>query len=397
MTDAVIHPRMKGFIGLDSHPIGCSRTVAAMVEGLAARDRPGLPPGPVIVVGSSGGYGLPSAVAAGFRYGRPVIGVCLERPAQRGRTASAGWYNVAELHRQARAAGVPLETINADCFADATKETVIEVLRRWGSPSLLIYSVAAPVRVDPVDGTRYRSVLKPVGSPFTTKSVKIDTAEVVDVTLEVATDDELAATTKVMGGADWVRWVDALDAAGLLPAGFRTVAFDYVGPQVTHPIYRSGTIGAAKMDVESTARRLHERLGSRGGGAWVSVNAAAVTQSAVAIPAVPLYLSLLLAVTGPDGVFETPAEQIRRLFDDHLTAPGGPTLDDEGRIRLDGWELDTDVQAEISQRWQAVTTDTLDKYGDFDGFRRRFRQLFGFDVDGIDYDRPVAADVPLTG
>jgi enoyl-[acyl-carrier protein] reductase/trans-2-enoyl-CoA reductase (NAD+) len=220
---------------------------------------------------------------------------------------------------------------------------------------------------------------------------------VVDATLEPATDDEIASTTSVMGGVDWQRWIDAFDGAGLIQAGFRTVAFDYVGPEVTHEVYRSGTIGAAKADLESTARRLHDRLRADGGGAWVSVNAAAVTQSSVAIPAVPLYLSLLMAVTLPDGTYEGPAEQIRRLFDDYVTGPGGPELDGEGRIRLDDWELDAGVQADIAQRWSAVTTETLDKYGDFGEFRRRFRRLYGFDVDGIDYDQPVQVDVPLTG
>jgi enoyl-[acyl-carrier protein] reductase/trans-2-enoyl-CoA reductase (NAD+) len=395
MSDAVVRPRMKGFIGLDAHPGGCGRLVASMVErlGEAGARRPS----PVVVIGSSGGYGLPSAVAAAFRWGAPVIGVCLERPAQRGRTGSAGWYSVGELHRRARAAGVAVETVNADCFADETKATVIERLREWGAPALLVYSVAAPVRTDPVTGIRYRSSLKTVDTPYTSKSIKIDTGEVGETTLEPATAEEIEATTRVMGGADWERWVDALDGAGLIGPGFRTVAFDYIGPEVTYPVYRSGTIGAAKADLELTAHRLHDRLQPAGGDAWVSVNAAAVTQASVAIPALPLYLSLLLAVTAPTGAFETPTEQIRRLFDDHLAAPTGPTVDHERRIRLDGWELSPDVQDEIARRWQAVTTDTLDKYGDFGEFRRRFRQLFGFDVDGIDYDRPVTVDVPLTG
>jgi enoyl-[acyl-carrier protein] reductase/trans-2-enoyl-CoA reductase (NAD+) len=395
MSDAVVSPRMKGFIGLDAHPTGCARLVSAMVGQLADPDRARHTDGPVVVIGSSGGYGLPSAVAAAFRWGRPVVGVCLERPAQGTRTASAGWYSTGELHRQALAAGASVETVNADCFADATKDEVIARLRSSGPPSLLVYSVAAPVRTDPETGVRHRSVLKPVGAPFTARTIKIDDGTVLETTLEAASDEDVAATTAVMGGADWVRWINALDAAGLVGPGFRTVAFDYVGPEVTYPVYRSGTIGAAKADLEATAKRLHERLSATpGGGAWVSVNAAAVTQSSVAIPAVPLYLSLLLAVTGPTGAFQAPAEQIRRLFDDHL-GPDGPSLDAEGRIRLDDWELDPAVQADIAERWAQVTTESLHKYGDFDGFRRRFRQLFGFDVDGVDYDRPVTVDVPL--
>jgi enoyl-[acyl-carrier protein] reductase / trans-2-enoyl-CoA reductase (NAD+) len=401
MSDAVVRPRMKGFIGLDAHPGGCARVVSSMVDALAdpARIEAGAGEerrGPVVVVGSSGGYGLPCAVVAAFRYGLPVLGVCLERPAQRNRTGSAGWYSVGELHRRARAAGVPLETVNADCFADETKDIVLKRLREWGSPSLLIHSVASPLRVDPETGIRHRSTLHPVGEPFTTKTIKIDNGEVGETSIEPATDDEVASTVKVMGGEDWERWIDALDAEGLIEDGFGTVAFSYIGPEVTHPIYRSGSIGAAKAHLEETAHRLHDRLGDRG-GAWVSVNAAAVTQSAVAIPAVPLYLSLLLRVTVPTGTFEDPAEQMRRLFDDHLLAPGGPTVDGERRIRLDDWELADEVQAEVGRRWAEVTTETLDELGDFSDFRRRFRQLFGFDVDGIDYEQPVAIDVPLTG
>lgn len=395
MSDAVVRPRMKGFIGLDAHPVGAARLVGSMVETLSDRDRPDRRDRPVIVIGSSGGYGLPSAVAAAFREGAPALGVCLERP-HRGRTASPGWYSVAELHRQAERSGARIETVNADCFADGTKDAVVERLRRWGPPAALVYSVAAPVRTDPDTGVRYRSVLKPVGSPFTARTVRIDTGEVTETTLEPASDEEIDATVRVMGGADWQRWVDALDTAGLVEDGFRTVAFGYIGPEVTHPIYRNGTIGAAKLDLEATAHRLHDRLVGRGGGAWVSVNAAAVTQSSVAIPAVPLYLSILLAVTRPSGTFETPAEQIRRLFDEHLAPGTTPAVDDERRIRLDGWELDADVQAEVARRWAAVTTGTLDKYGDYSEFRRRFRQLFGFDVDGIDYEQAVALDVPWT-
>ncbi|HET6873171.1 MAG TPA: enoyl-[acyl-carrier-protein] reductase FabV, partial [Acidimicrobiales bacterium] len=351
--------------------------------------------GPVVVVGSSGGYGLPAAVTAAFGFRAPVVGVCLERPAHRGRTASAGWYNLAELHRLAAARKRRLVTVNADCFADATKEQVVAELSRTGPPSLLVYSVAAPLRTDPDTGVTHRSVLKPIGSPYVTKSLRIDTGDVTEVLLEPATEREIADTVQVMGGRDWTRWIDSLDAAGLVGDGLHTVAFGYLGPALTHPIYRSGTIGAAKADLEAAAGLLNARLSGRGGGAWVSVNSAAVTQASAAIPAVPLYLSLLMAVTGPTGTWESPAVQMRRLFDELLVDEGGPTLDDEGRIRLDGWELDPVVQAEVATRWAEVTTESLSRLGDPVGFRTAFRRLFGFDMKGVDYDEPVEVDIEL--
>lgn len=384
---------MKGFIALDAHPTGCARQVADTVDELT-RDAGGrsLPvSGPVVVLGASGGYGLPAAAAAAFRYDTPVIAVCLERPAQRGRTATAGWYNAIELHRQARRKGKHIATLNADCFSDETKLQVVDLLRPLGPPSLLIYSVAAPVRTDPDSGITYRSTLKPIGEPFTSKTVKIDSGDVAETTLAPATDEEIDATVRVMGGDDWSRWIDALGAASLIQNGFRTVAFDYVGPEATHPIYRSGTIGRAKHHLEETAKRLNGALAAGSGGAWASVNAAAVTQSSTAIPAVPLYLSLLLAAADR---FETPTEQMRRLFDDFLASPAAPDLDGEGRIRLDDWELAPRLQQDIAHRWAEATNVNFAELGDFASFRTRFRQLFGFDVSGIDYDREVVADLP---
>ena len=383
---------MKGFIALDAHPTGCAHHVAETVDELTdGAPRRLHAPGPVVVLGASGGYGLPAAAAAAFRYGAPVIGVCFERAAQRGRTATAGWYNAIELHRQARGRGQHITMLNVDCFSSDAKAKVTELLRPLGPPSLLVYSVAAPVRTDPDSGVTYRSALKPIDGPFTTKTVKIDTGEVVETTLDPATDEEIDATIRVMGGDDWAKWIDALASASLLQDGFRTVAFDYVGPEATHPIYRSGTIGLAKRDLEQTATQLNDALSSGSGGAWASVNAAAVTQSSAAIPAVPLYLSLLLSAADH---FETPTEQMRRLFDDYLSPPGPPSVDGEGRIRLDEWELAPALQAEISRRWAAVTNENFGSLADFESFRTHFRRLFGFDIGGVDYDREVQPDLP---
>ena len=390
----VVAPRMKGFIALDAHPVGCAKQVESLVDEVADVRRSPLRPGPVIVVGSSGGYGLPAAAVAAFRYRQPVVGVCLERPAQRGRTASAGWYTTTALHRHALARGAEVATINADCFAEDTKAEVVRLLERQGiAPSALIYSVAAPVRTHPATSKTYRSVLKPIDESFTTKTIKLDTGEVTTVTLEPATPDEVDATVAVMGGEDWRRWIEVLSSASLIEPGFRTVAFNYVGPPTTQPIYRSGTIGRAKAHLEATAHELDATLAARGGSAWTSVNAAAVTQSSAAIPAVPLYLSLLLRVAEEAGVLESPTHQIVRLFDDFLTA-AEPVVDDQGRIRLDDWELNEPIQQEIDRRWQAVSTETLAELAAFDDFRAAFHRLFGFGAPGVDYDEAVDVDVP---
>lgn len=393
----VVTPRMKGFLALSAHPAGCARNVAGWVESVAMPKRDGAATLPVLVIGSSTGYGLASSIVAGFRYHAPVIGVCLERPANGRRTASAGWYNVAAHHDQAQAAGLDLRTFNADCFSTATKDQVIEELRRdYGSLGTLIYSVAAPVRTLPDSGETARSVIKPLGQAFRTKTIQLDTGQVIEVDLAPATPDETEATRHVMGGDDWRLWVEALRDAELLADGFRTVAYTYVGADLTAPIYRSGTIGSAKEHLETTARALDVDLEAVGGSARTSVNSAAVTQAAAAIPAVPLYVSLLLSVTRDLGVpFEEPAAQIARLWDG--IANNCLEVDGEGRIRLDTWELHPDVQDEISRRWSLLDDQTIATLADIEGFRRRFRQLFGFDVDGIDYETPVDVDVPLVG
>jgi enoyl-[acyl-carrier protein] reductase/trans-2-enoyl-CoA reductase (NAD+) len=298
------------------------------------------------------------------------------------------------LHDRAARSGAEIVTINGDCFSDETKEDVLRALGRYDEPpSALIYSVAAPARTDPTTKVTFRSVLKPIGEAFTTKTVKLDTGEVTTVTLEPATREEVDATVRVMGGHDWRRWVEALEASSLIDGGFRTVAFDYVGPVTTHPIYRSGAIGRAKAHLEATADELNETLAPSGGGAWTSVNAAAVTQSSAAIPAVPLYLSLLLRVAADTGVLETPTDQMVRLFDDFLSVAEFD-LDAQRRIRLDAWELNDPIQQEIERRWDLVTTETLSDLAAFEVFRATFRRLFGFDVSGVDYEEPVQVDVP---
>jgi enoyl-[acyl-carrier protein] reductase / trans-2-enoyl-CoA reductase (NAD+) len=326
-----------------------------------------------------------------------TLGVLFERPPSGKKTATAGWYNTAAFHEAAGAAGLRAHSINGDAFSDTVKQEAVARLRDLAPVDLVVYSLASPVRTHPETGQTIRSTLKPVGEPFTTKTVDLDRETVGETTLEPASEEEVAGTVAVMGGDDLRRWIDALLAAKALAPGARVAAYSYIGPQVTWPIYRSGTIGRAKADVEETVRALDRRLQDAvGGRAWVSVNKAVVTQASAAIPSVPLYISLLYRVMREKGVHERPIEQMVRLLNEHLGAGRVPVVDAEGRIRMDDWEMREDVQAEVSRRWHAVTTETLHAVSDFALFRTEFRRLFGFEVDGIDYEQPVEVDVPLS-
>ena len=390
MTAQVVEPRMRGFISLTAHPDGCAANVQRQV-GVAQAALPATGLGSALVVGSSTGYGLASTLCACFGYGAQTLGVCFERPSTEQRTASAGWYNLAEAHRLARARGGTLETINGDAFSHDVKRQAVEALRaRFGKLDLLVYSLAAPRRQDNGSDTVWESVLKPIGASYAGKTIDLRNEAVEERTIEAASPEEIAATVKVMGGEDWAAWVEALREAGLLADGFRTVAFSYVGHEVTYPIYRSGTIGRAKEHLEATASDLTAVLDACcGGEALVSINKAVVTQASAAIPAVTLYMSILFKVMRARGVDEHPIEQITRLFRDHIGPGATPALDEAGRIRLDDREMEPRVQAEVAQLWKRVSTENLAELTDFAGYQRDFRRLFGFDVDGTDYAAPT--------
>jgi enoyl-[acyl-carrier protein] reductase/trans-2-enoyl-CoA reductase (NAD+) len=395
MPTAVINPRIRGFLCITSHPAGCAANMRQLVE-LSRTGAPGRGLGSVLVVGASTGYGVASLASAMFGYGADAVAVCLERAPSGEKPGSAGFYNLAEIHRQAKAAGRRLTTINGDAFSHAVREQAIAALRALGKPvDLVVYSLASPKRKDPGSDTVWSSVLKPLGDAYTAKTIDLDSDQVKDITLPTATDAEKAATIKVMGGEDWELWMDALDNAGLLAPTCRSVAYSYIGPKVTHAIYRAGTIGAAKDHLEATGRRLNERLAKRGGGAWVSVNKALVTQASSAIPVVPLYISLLFKVMKERGSHEGTGEQIVRLFRDHLAPGKSPRVDEQGRIRIDDWELDPAVQAEVDRRWSQVTSANLAEIADYAGFKTDFRRLFGFEVPGVDYAVPVEVSAEL--
>ncbi|PDO09369.1 MAG: trans-2-enoyl-CoA reductase [Candidatus Reconcilbacillus cellulovorans] len=391
----IIVPKTRGFICTTAHPEGCARQVARQVAYVRSKP-PIRGPKRVLVVGASTGYGLASRITAAFGAGADTIGVFFEKPAEGSRTATAGWYNSAAFEREAATAGCKSFSIVGDAFSDEVKAKTIDLIRReFGAVDLVVYSIAAPRRTHPKTGQTFSSVLKPIGRPFTNKTVNFHTGEVSQVTIEPATEDEIRQTVAVMGGEDWDMWLDALENAGVLAEGAVTVAFSYIGPAVTHPVYRDGTIGRAKDDLEATARRLDERLRKLGGRAFVSVNKALVTQSSAAIPVVPLYISLLYRVMKDKNLHEGCIEQMYRLFAERLYTGSEPPTDEQGRIRLDDLELRDDVQAEVAARWEAVTTANIRELADLDGYRREFFQLFGFETDGVDYEADVDPNVAI--
>ncbi|MET7419053.1 trans-2-enoyl-CoA reductase family protein [Dactylosporangium sp. NPDC005555] len=392
MAARVVSPTGRGFLLLDSHPAGCFRSVTDMVAQIppkaGSQDRK-----VALVIGSSAGYGLAATLAGLVRHGIDGVGVAFERPPGR-RTGTAGWYRTIATAAVAEEAGSDFTFLNADAFADTTKDEVLDLLeKRFGKLDLLVYSVAAPRRTDPRSGTTYQSVIKPLGAAHTTRTLEFDadgTPALRDVTATPAGEDEAADTVRVMGGEDWSRWVTALADRGLLREGFRTVALSYIGSSLTSAIYRDGTIGAAKVHLERTAEELDERLRPIGGRALTSVNGAAVTQASTAIPGIALYVSVLHAVLG--DALQSPVEQSVQLWE-QLTGAAPLDLDEQGRLRLDRWELDPAVQAAVAERWRAITPETIAEVADVAWFRAQFRGLYGFDVPGVDYSEPIDPDL----
>ena len=406
MVTRVRRPEGKGFLFLDAHPTGCARIVEEMIAEVPVPAEVHVPaevPGPAaasergpaaLVIGCSGGYGLAAAAAGLFGHAARTIGVCYERPATARRSASAGWYRTAELARLATAAELSFEAINGDCFDPAVRAEVLDrVAVNLGPIDVLIYAVAAPRRTDPHSGTVYHAAVKPIGTAYSARNVAFADGVVLrEATLEPATDAEIQATVKVMGGEDWADWVADLAARGLLAPGFKTVALTYVGSGLTAPIYRQGTIGRAKDHLEATAGQLTDGvLAGPGGAALTSVNCAAVTMSSLAIPGISLYLSLLRAVAGDAA--ESAMRQSVRLWD-YLAGSPGAEIDSSGRLRLDDWEMAANVQAALHDRWGASDEELIGRLADTDWFKTEFWRLYGFGVSGIDYSQPVEVDLP---
>jgi enoyl-[acyl-carrier protein] reductase / trans-2-enoyl-CoA reductase (NAD+) len=386
----IIKPKVRGFVCVTAHPVGCAAHVQEWINHVKSKGT--IPNGPkkVLVIGSSTGYGLASRVTAAFGSGAATLGIFYERPSEEGRTATPGWYNTIGFTNAARAAGLYARNINGDAFSDDIKARALAAIKEdLGQVDLVIYSLASPRRAHPKTGAVHKSVLKPVGATYTNKTVDTDKGIVSTVSIEPANAQEIADTVAVMGGEDWEMWINALADAGLLAPGAQSVAYSYIGPEVTWAIYKNGTIGIAKNDLERAARAIDSLLRAKGGKAFISVNKALVTQASSAIPVVPLYIAILYKIMKAQGTHEGCIEQMQRLFATQIYAPSGPRFDDGGRIRVDDLEMVPAVQAAVADIWPGVTTETLAAKTDIAGYRSEFLKLFGFGLPGIDYEAEV--------
>lgn len=382
----IVKPRIRGFICTTAHPAGCAAHVREQIDFVKRHGAVDAGVKNVLVLGASGGYGLASRIVTGFGCGAATLGVSFEKPPTETKTATAGWYNNVAFEEAAAAEGLYAKTLDGDAYSDAMKDRVVDTIRAdLGQIDMLVYSLASPVRQHPKTGELYRSAIKPLGEPVHIKTLNVDKGVVHEVDLEPATEEETRSTVAVMGGEDWEMWIDALADAGVLAPGFRTLAFTYIGSELTWPIYWKGTLGKAKEDLDRAAAALRRQLEGLDGDARVATLKAIVSQASAAIPVVPLYASLLFKVMKEQDNHEDTIAHIYRLFADRLAA-GDLNLDEAGRIRLDEVELSAPVQDEVRRRWPLVTTDNLDELADLPGFREDFLRIFGFGIDGVDYD-----------
>jgi enoyl-[acyl-carrier protein] reductase/trans-2-enoyl-CoA reductase (NAD+) len=381
----IIEPRMRGFICLTSHPKGCEQNVKNQIEYIKSKG-PIAGAKKVLVIGASTGFGLASRITSAFGSDAATIGVFFEKPAAEGKTASPGWYNSAAFEKEAHHAGLYAKSINGDAFSKEVKQQTIDMIKAdLGQVDLVIYSLASPVRMHPETGVLHRSVLKPIGSTFTNKTVDFHTGIVTQVSIEPANQEDIDNTVVVMGGEDWSMWIEDMKAANVLAPGATTIAYSYIGPSVTEAVYRKGTIGRAKDHLEATAFTISDSLAAIGGKAYVSVNKALVTQASSAIPVIPLYISLLYKIMKAEGIHEGCIEQIQRLFSERLYTGAAIPTDEKGRIRIDDWEMRADIQEQVAQLWQQASTESLPEIGDLAGYKHDFLNLFGFDFKGVDY------------
>lgn len=409
-----IKPMIRNNICLNSHPAGCAAMVASQVayvrrhlagDKTPAAARAAAPAGApklVLVIGCSTGYGLASRIGAAFGYGAATVGISFEKAGTATKPGTPGWYDNLAFDREAAAAGLAAKTLDGDAFSAEMKAAAVAAVKETaaaaGIPAkvdLVVYSLASPVRTDPRSGVMYRSVIKPIGGAYSGKTMDMLTGKIGVSSAEPATEEEIANTVKVMGGEDWELWIDALDAAGVLAPAARTVAYTYLGPELSWAIYKNGTIGRAKEHLEATSHALNGRLSKSGGGAWVSVNKALVTRASAVIPIIPLYISTLFRVMKEKGLHEGCVEQLVRLYRDRLYAPAAAAdpaavpVDGARRIRIDDWEMREDVQRETSARMDRITEENLHELADAEGFKHDFLEAHGFDVPGVDYDAEV--------
>lgn len=391
----IIQPRVRGFICTTAHPVGCAKHVQEQIDYIKAQPKFSGPKN-VLIIGSSTGYGLASRIACAFGAGSKTIGIAYEGAASDKRTASAGWYNTAAFENAAVAENLYAKSINGDAFSNEIKKQTIDLIKQdLGQVDLVIYSLAAPRRTHPDSGEVFSSVLKPVGETYHNKTVDPIRGIVKDVAIEPAEGDDIKNTIAVMGGEDWEMWMQQLAEAGVLADNVTTMAYTYIGPGITHDIYKEGTIGEAKKHLQATADKLNDELAAKGGRALLSVNKALVTQASAAIPVVPLYISILYKLMKAKGTHEGCIEQMYRLLQDRLYSGKELNDDDAGRARLDDWEMAGDLQADIMKVWPEVNTESLEELTDIAGYRHEFYKLFGFQVEGVDYEADVNPEVAI--
>lgn len=390
---------MRGFICLTAHPEGCKQNVKNQIAYIKSK---GSIDGAkkVLIIGASTGFGLASRITSAFGSHASTIGVFFEKEPNTGKTATPGWYNSVAFEEEAHKEGLYAKSINGDAFSNEVKKQTIDLIKEdLGQVDLVIYSLASPVRMDPATGILHRSVLKPIGTSFSNKTVDFHTGKVSEISIDPCSEEDIENTVKVMGGEDWALWMKALQDAGVLAPNAMTVAYSYIGPELTEAVYRKGTIGRAKDHLEATAFEITDQLKELGGKAYVSVNKALVTQASSAIPVIPLYISLLYKIMKQEGVHEGCIEQIQRLFADRLYAGNAIPTDEKGRIRIDDLEMRQDIQDKVAALWKEATTESLPNIGDLEGYRKDFYQLFGFDLEGVDYkaDTNEMVQVPSIG
>lgn len=392
----IIKPKVRGFVCVTAHPQGCAAHVQEWIAHVKAQGPIKQGPKKVLVLGSSTGYGLASRITAAFGSGAATMGVFFERPSEEGRTATPGWYNSIAFTQAARAAGLYARNFMGDAFTNEMKQQVVAAIKAdLGQVDLVVYSLAAPRRTHPTTGVVHKSCLKPVGQSYTNKTVDTDKGIVSDVTIEPANEAEVADTIAVMGGEDWEMWIKALRDGGVLAPGAQSVAYSYIGPEVTWAIYKNGTIGLAKNDLERAAKAIDAQLKPSGGRAFISVNKALVTQASSAIPVVPLYISMLYKIMKAAGTHEGCIEQMYRLFATQMYNGHTPKFDEAGRARVDDWEMRPEIQAAVVKIWPTVTTENLPVLTDIAGYREEFLKLFGFGLAGVNYDAETEPHVPM--
>ncbi|MFQ6312850.1 enoyl-ACP reductase FabV [Lysobacter capsici] len=394
----IIQPKVRGFICTTTHPLGCELNVRDQINATVARGVRADGPKKVLVIGASSGYGLAARISAAFGFGADTLGVFFEKPGTDKKPGTAGWYNSAAFDKFAKAKGLYSKSINGDAFSDEARAQVIELIKNemGGQVDLIVYSLASPVRKLPGGGELKRSALKTIGEPYTSTAIDTNKDTIIQATVEPATEQEIEDTVTVMGGQDWELWIDALERADALAPGARTVAFSYIGTEITWPIYWHGALGKAKVDLDQTAQRLDARLSQKlGGGANVAVLKSVVTQASSAIPVMPLYISLVFKVMKEKGLHEGPIDQLDRLFRERMYRQDGQAAetDSENRLRLDDWELREDVQSECKALWPQVTTETLFQLTDYASYKHEFLKLFGFERDDVDYGAEVDPEV----